>query len=480
MPMTVPDTFEDFLRLLWNRKLWLLVPTLLGAAASLVALLLIPPTYRASTMILVESQKIPTDYVRPTVTTSVRERLATIEQQITNRENLERIIKEMGLYQKELAELGSEKTLQIARRDLELEVKGDSIFRIYFSSGDPVKAADTANRIAVLFIQENLKRRADEARNTSSFLEGELSSVMQDLEEQEQIVAQFRLRNAGSLPDDREGNLRAIDQLQRRLEINMESIDRAELRTLVLERSVEQLRRDQPTMEIAVQASRLEKAREELLQLRSQYTDEHPDVIRLRREIESLEGEETPRQRSDSSTDRVENRELKAQLAELASAELELQRQQQDQKEIVTTLRRYQAKLEEIPKVEQELLQLTRDYDLLQANYDSLMAKRIQAKLSENLEQQKQSEQFTILERAIPPASPFKPNRLIVLLVGLGLGGGLGLGVALLREQLDQTFRDAASLQAAFPLVPVLGVIHRIDPGKRVTADLQEEEEKTA
>ena len=155
-------------------------------------------------MILVESQKIPTDYVRPTVTTTLNERLRTIEQQITNRSNLERVIQEIGLYQEELAEFGRERVLALARRDLELTVTGASVFRIFFTSTSPEMAAETANRVAELFIQENLKRRADEARNTSSFLEEELDSVKSMLEEQEHMVSQFRLENAGRLPSDRE------------------------------------------------------------------------------------------------------------------------------------------------------------------------------------------------------------------------------------------------------------------------------------
>jgi len=477
--MNFPETFDGFVRLLWKRKFWLVVPVILGAMGSVVALKVIPKSYRASTMILVESQKIPTHYVRPTVTTSVGERLRTIEQQIKNRENLERIIEEMGLYQKELALFGRDKALQLARRNLELSVMGSSVFRIYFTSRDRVKAADTANRVAELFIQENLKRRADEARNTSSFLEGELGQVQQQLEEQERLVAQYRLRNAGKLPTDRQGNLQAIAQLQRRLEINMDSIDKAELRKLVLEREVIQLRREQPTVEVAAQVSRLEKARQELMKLRSEFTDEHPDVIRLLREIERLEEEDAPSQGSTPTSDRIDNRQLEAREAELASLELDIQRILTDREEIVSGLGRYQYKLEAIPKVEQELLQLTRDYDHFQDSYDSLLTKRIEARLAENLEQKRQSEQFTVLEKAIPPARPSRPNPLIVLLIGFGLGGGLGLAGAFLREQVDQTFRDAASLQEAFPRVPVLGVIHRIDPDKRVVTDV-EEEKKTA
>ena len=105
--MEFPSNYEDLARSLWKRRFWLLVPLILGVLTALGAIRLIPPRYRASTMILVESQKIPTDYVRPTVTTTLGERLRTIEQQIKNRANLERVISELGLYQEELAEYGN-------------------------------------------------------------------------------------------------------------------------------------------------------------------------------------------------------------------------------------------------------------------------------------------------------------------------------------------------------------------------------------
>ena len=142
--MEFPSNFEDLARVLWKRKFWLLVPLGLGIFLSLTAIRLIPPRYRASTMILVESQKIPTDYVRPTVTTTLNERLRTIEQQITNRSNLERVIQEIGLYQEELVEFGRERVLALARRDLEFTVTGASIFRIYFTSTNPAMAAREA------------------------------------------------------------------------------------------------------------------------------------------------------------------------------------------------------------------------------------------------------------------------------------------------------------------------------------------------
>lgn len=477
--MEFPSNFEDLARLLWKRKFWLLVPVILGLGVSLAAIRLIPPRYRASTMILVESQKIPTDYVRPTVTTTLNERLRTIEQQITNRSNLERVIQEIGLYQEELAEFGRERVLALARRDLELTVTGASVFRIFFTSTSPEMAAETANRVAELFIQENLKRRADEARNTSSFLEEELDSVESMLEEQEHLVSQFRLENAGRLPTDREANLQAIDQLQTRLEITLDSISRAELRQLVVGDQLAGLREDEPAPQEVAEADRLQDAREELAKLRSQYTDRHPDVVRLQREIERLEQQEAAPRPPVRAQVPVENRQATALEAELEATRLDLERLRDDRGNIVSELRKYQSRLEEIPRVEQQLHQLTRDYDNLQDSYDSLLAKRTEARLAENLERKRQSEQFTILEKAVPPMAAFSPDRRMILLAGLGLGGALGFLLSLWRDQVDQSFRGEAEFVKAFPNVALLGVIHRIDkPRQRLTESL--EEHKTA
>ncbi len=477
--MEFPSNFEDLVRLLWKRRFWLLVPLSLGVLSSLAAISLIPPRYRASTMILVESQKIPTDYVRPTVTTTLNERLRTIEQQITNRSNLERVIQEMGLYEEELVELGRERTVELARRDLEFTVTGSSVFRIFFTSANAQKAADTANRIAELFIQENLKRRANEARGTSSFLEDELDSVESTLEEQEQKVSQFRLEFAGRLPSDREANLQAIDQLQTRLEITLDSISRAELRQLVLADQLTHLREEEPSPSELVETDRLQAAREELAKLRSQYTDKHPDVIRLQREIERLVQSEASPRTPVPLKGLVENRQFTALEAELDSVVLDLDRLREDQASIVSELRTYQSRLEAIPRVEQRLLQLTRDYDNLQASYDSLLAKRTEARLAENLEQKRQSEQFTILEKAVPPSAALTPNRKMILFLGVGLGGALGFLLSLWREQVDQSFADEAEIQKVFPGVTVLGVVHRINLQKQSPIEAKKEH-KTA
>ncbi|HEY3492520.1 MAG TPA: Wzz/FepE/Etk N-terminal domain-containing protein, partial [Solirubrobacterales bacterium] len=437
-------TLGDLLRALRRRPLWVIVPVLLGLAAALGTLRLMTPVYRASTLVMVEKQKVPADYVKPTVTMGMEERLSTIEQQITNRSNLERIVQEMDLYPGLRKTEPLEKAAGVARDNLTVAKKGDSLFTIYFKDPDPVKAANTANRVAELFILGNLKLRENQAQGTSTFLESELEQTKQRLEQQEARIAAFKSLYMGQLPEQRDTNLQAVGQLQDKLEINMDALDKAENRKILLQRQLAELSQPVPVQIPATPAAprgptRLEQLQDQLAELRSRYTDQHPDVIRLQAEIEQVRKTERKIEVAEAppvpqyTTPRIDP-VLRGQLDAI---DMEIRGLHAERSRILSDIGNTQMRLENVPRVEQQLLSLTRDYDNIQKSYESLLAKRIEAKLAENLEKSRQSEQFNILEKAIPPTEPYSPNRLLFLAIGLAGGALLGLVAAFLRDQTD-------------------------------------------
>jgi polysaccharide chain length determinant protein (PEP-CTERM system associated) len=462
-------TLSDLVKSVWRRPVWLLVPIVLGLGAAWGALRVLTPVYRASTLVMVEKQKVPADYVKPTVTLGMEDRLSTIEQQITNRSNLERIVQEMDLYP-ELRRQGSpEKVIDAARDNLTVAKKGDSVFTIYFKNPDPVKAANTANRVAELFIQENLKLREDQAQGTSTFLESELGQTKARLEQQEAKIAAFKQIHMGELPEQRDTNLQQVGQLQDKLAINMEALDKAETRKIYLQRQIADLSQAAAVPQAAPAApagpSRLEQLQDQLIELRSRYTDRHPDVVRLEAEIAELRKAESRIETSSASPmppPPAASRVDPALRAQLDAVDMEIRGLQAERARILSDTAQYQARLEDVPRVEQDLLSLTRDYDNIQKSYDSLLAKRIDAHLAENLEKSRQSEQFTILEKAIPPDHPYWPNRLLFFAIGLAGGALVGVAAAFLRDQTDATFAEGDTLQSAFPGVPVLATIPQL------------------
>jgi polysaccharide chain length determinant protein (PEP-CTERM system associated) len=476
-------TISDLVRAVWRRRIWFLVPLVLGIVGAVAALQVLPHTYRAVTTVLVEPQKVPADYVKPTVTSSIEDRLRTIEPQIKNRDNMEQIIREMDLYPELRAAGLMDRALEEARRDLTVRLQGNT-FYIYFVGGDPVKVARTANRVAEVFMDGNLRLRENQAQGTSTFLEAELEKTKHRLEVQEGKIAAFKRLNMGDLPEQRDTNLRGVEQLQTKLEINMDALDKAETRRLLLQSQIAELQRQQRSSSSRRSTStglaggpsapeppsRLDQLRTQLAELRARYTDRHPDVIRTQAEIAQLEALEKARPARpaaapaspDMSVAEVEDDPARPDpmlKAELASIDLEVRNLKNERERILTDTSRVQGRLEAVPRVEQELLSLTRDYDNIKSSYESLLDKRLNARLYENLEKSQQGESFTILERAQPPNAPYGPNKILVLGLGLIAGGLVGLLAALLRERSDPTYLDAESLQQAFPGLPLLATI---------------------
>lgn len=458
-------TLSDLVKSVLRRPIWLLVPIALGLAAAWGALQMLTPVFRASTLVMVEKQKVPADYVKPTVTMGMEERLSTIEQQITNRSNLERIVLEMDLYPELRAQESIETVVGVARRNLTVAKKGDSVFTIHFKDPDPVKAANTANRVAELFIQGNLKLREDQAQGTSTFLETELAQTKAQLELQEAKIAAFKQIHMGELPEQRDTNLQAVGQLQDKLAINMDALDKAETRKIFLQRQISELSQmvvipPQATPTAPAAPTRLQQLQAQLIELRSRYTDRHPDVVRLESEIAQLRKIQSGEiEVSSAAPVPTAPRIDPALRAQLDAVDMEIRGLHAERVRILSDTSRFQARLENVPRVEQELLSLTRDYDNIQRSYESLLTKRIDAHLAQNLEKSRQSEQFTILEKAIPPSDPYWPNRVLLLAIGLGGGALLGLIAAFLRNQTDSTFTEIDALQHAFPGVPVLASI---------------------
>jgi polysaccharide chain length determinant protein (PEP-CTERM system associated) len=462
-------TLGELVRAVWRRPGWILLPILIGLGAAFALLRVLPPTYEAGTLVEVQKQKVPADYVKATVTTSMEDRIRTIEQQVSNRENLERLIAELRLYPELRKRASMADAVERARRDMKVQKQGDSIFTIVFHYKDPVKTAQAANRVAELFIADSLQQRETQAQGTSSFLETELEATKKRLEIQEGRIAAFKRLYMGQLPEQSDTNLKMVETLQSKLEIDMAALDKAEQRKLYIQGQIAQGRDAALPPRVSAgpvappPPSRLELARGELANLLAQYTERHPDVIRKREEVAFLEREE--REKKSAPAPIVEEPVRAAPKvdpllrSELDGVDLEIRSLQSERERILTQIAGLQGRLENVPRIEQQLLSLTRDYDNIKKSYDSLLEKRINARLAENLEKSQQGEQFRILEKAIPPDLPSGPNKLLIWLAGLAGGSVMGIALALLREQTDHTYADPESLQAAFPGVPILATI---------------------
>jgi uncharacterized protein involved in exopolysaccharide biosynthesis len=236
--------------------------------------------------------------------------------------------------------------------------------------------------------------------------------------------------------------------------------------------------------------TQLDTLRRDLKNAESKYTKSHPDIVDLKRKIAALEPivgellqkqkeekerrlrelmerqEETNAASSSAMLDPATERLITQYRAQLKETQLEAKRLKEEMIDLKEQIVLYQRRIEETPKREQEMVQLNRDYDLIKIYYQSLVDKKYQSQMAENLERKQQGEQFMVLDPARLPEKPFKPNRNRILAIGALFGVTIGLGLAWLREFIDQSFHEVSDLETYLGL-PVLTTIQNLNEEKK-------------
>ena len=454
-----------------RRKWWIIIPFLISLLGGLTYALRAPKIYQAETLILVQPQRVPEEYVRSVVSTSVEDRLRTITQQVTSRTNLEKIIRQYDLYDAPSKHLLMDDKVAIFRKMITVNVSHRgrrneaSAFSISFQGTDPKIVAQVTNTLASNFITENLKLREAQALGTSKFLADELNSVKRRLREKEEELKQYRIKYMGGLPEQLQTNLSILERLQAQLDQYSENLRDAENRKILLQQQIAEAATTASSggarTTVTTPAQRedeLQSLKNQLAMLQSRYTENHPDVIRLKKAIEKLEASR-PSERSGVSSPQAASppvvhvdQTLKRQLEE---TNFEIKRLKSEIADLTAQIKLYQKRVEDTPKREQELLSLNRDYNNLRELYNSLLNRKLEAEIAVSLEKKQKGEQFRVLDPAKIPSRPIKPDMRKIALMTLVLGLGLGCGLAYFVEMMDTSYKDPEEVEKELEL-PVL------------------------
>ena len=474
---------EQILALAWQRRWVIVVPLFLVTAGAAVYARALPDMFRSETTILVVPQRVPESYVRATVTSRIEDRLQSLRQQILSRARLEQIIQEFKLYPQARVTEPIEQIVERMRSAVLVDIVRGDAFIIAYTSTDRLSAKLVVERLASLFIEENLREREVLADGTSDFLETQLVQARQRLEEHEEKLAAYRRQYSGELPSQLDSNLQILHSLNLQAQEISNDIERDRDRMMVLDRALIEVSEPSllgaaPSSGAAVMSSsaltRLETARTALDQLRTRLKPEHPDVGAARRLVAELErqvaAEGSPQPAMAEGMPSVTTpasaaRQRRAQEVRLEKDNLagQITRKQLEEQRIRDLVNLYQTRVEGTPARETELIGLTRDYETLQSLYTSLLAKKEESVVAANLERRQVGEQFRVLDPARVPEQPHSPNRTRINLLGVVAGLVIGLGLAAFIEYRDATVKTEDDILTCLALpmlaaIPVLAV----------------------
>src|SRR5580700_9064921 len=285
-----------------RRHMHFLIPLLVGWALVWAPSWVLPPRYKSTTLILVEQPTMPKDYVTPNVNDDLQDRMQSITQQILSRTRLLHIIDELNLYAADRSRHTPDELVERMRKDIQIELVRDArnqitAFNVYYWSRDPYVAQQVTSELTNLFISENLEVRQQQSEDTTKFLEGQLETARQTLSDQEEKIREFKGQHVGQLPAQVGSNLQILAGLQSQLQAEEDALNTAKQQRVYLETLVNQYRtlqgspkgEDGAPVGLPALDAELTKLRAQLAELTSHYTEQHPDVRKVKEQIAKTE-----------------------------------------------------------------------------------------------------------------------------------------------------------------------------------------------
>src|SRR5579859_4017886 len=476
---------QHYVGVLRRRHLHFLIPLFFGWALVWGASWVLPARYQSSTLILVEQPTMPKDYVTPNVNDDLQERLTSITQQILSRTRLLHIIDQFGLYSSQHAQRTPDEKAELMRKDIEIQLVRDSrnritSFNVTYSSRNPRLAQQVTSEITNLFINENLEIRQQQSEGTTKFLEVQLEAARQTLAEQEEKIREFKGQHLGEMPGQLASNLQILSGLQSQLQNAEDALNAAKQQRVYLQTMADQSRSVDGTSKgpgsgtapvgLAGINQQLQQLKAQLADLRSRYTDRHPDVRKLKEQIEETEkarDQFLANAKAKASNDASDDADVlqnvdPAQAGMLVQVQSQLKSNQieiTNRERAIATLRTkvedYQGRLNQEPIREQQLADLTRGYEQSKANYDDLLKKKNESTMATSMELLQQGERFRIMDAPSFPQKPEFPNRLKFCGIGLVVGLAFGAFVVGIFEMLDDRLYSEKEIKKLLP-VPVI------------------------
>ncbi len=474
-------TSEDYLAILRRHSRTLLALVVLGPIVGYLVCLALPKEYTSQTTILVQQPAVPMSYVTDINAGDVKQQLTSLQEQILSRSRMEAIIQKFGLYATDRKQVPMEALVDRLRKKIvvtPVKPMADSNstqlpgFIIKVSNRDPLMAQKLCAEVAALFMSENQRVKHEQAQGTTVFLTKELEDAKAKLDERDSKLAAFKSRYIGELPDDQQTNMSLLTGLNTQLDAATQSLSRAQQDKSFAESMLAQQSATQSTDNPSMM-KQLTELENELATMRTKYTEDHPDVIRLKQNISDLKakiaatGGEAAAPTTAAVIETPETQQLRAQVHQYDAT---VKEKTAEQREIQRKINMYQGRMQVSPNVEEQYKQLTRDYQSAADFYNDLLKKRSDSAMVSDMNHQNDSAEFRILDAANLPGSPSFPIPLFFTLGGLGVGLLLGVGMMVLREGSDKTLRNEEDVEF-FLQLPTLANIPSVAKARHSAKD---------
>jgi polysaccharide chain length determinant protein (PEP-CTERM system associated) len=475
-------TIEDYKSIL-RRRIWLLIiPAVVFAVGAYLVSLFLPARYKSETVVLIEAPTVSSELVKP-IGGDTNQRLATMREEILSRTRLQQILEKFNLYREDIGKRPMEELVGRLRSSIDVSAvrpmdrtnaNGLPGFTIEVVAGKAQLAQQICTEITSMFLQQNVIISERKAEDQTDFINRQLQEAKAKLDDQDAKLADFQRRYMGALPDEAQTNFSLLTGLASQLDSVTQTLNRAQQDKVFLESALSQqiaaAKLSQTGDNPDTLSRQLATLEDQLASLRTRYTDDHPDVVKVKNEIaqarqridEQAANAQTVAQKEKPGlpVDTVQAQQIRAQLHQI---DVTIQERMAEQLRLQQQISRVQGKLELTPAVAQQYKAITRDAQTALNIYNELLKKQSDSEMSRDLLRRQQGEQFRVLDPPSLPQQPTFPNRRLFAFGGLAGGMGFGLAIAFLLEAQDTTLKTERDIEHILKL-PTLAVIPAMKP----------------
>jgi polysaccharide chain length determinant protein (PEP-CTERM system associated) len=498
-----PLDIEDYIDILRRHKGWIFGPLFAALVVSVVVAFLWPDTYVSIATIRVVPPQVPENFVPANVNMDIQGRVNSLIQLILNRATLTNIINTHNLYKKERERLPLDDVIENMRLyDIKCcpllqnantqrsERNQYPAFQIGFAYSNRFIAQKVTTDLVARFLEENVREVSQQTVSTTQFLRDQWDSAKKKLDDIEQKLSVFRSQNLGRLPEEQQSNYQQLNAMQTQVLNLNTSMNRVNQEKLLYENQLrifhEQLSslkdpnaqrqaQQQKNEKLAEKDREIEQYENALAAARERYKETHPDVQRLnsmlaaaKKQRETILKQEETKKPDASVTSQPdpqiarEQRDTQVAIQRIQgliqAKDLEMEDYKKQSKELETTIRGYQARIEGVPVGIKEYDQLLRERDLAKKDYEDLDRRLTASQMSTALENRQQGERLEQLDPPSIPQTPTQPKRPLIIAIGTGIGLIVGLCLAGAWEMKDTALKNLKDVRA-YTQLPVLGSI---------------------
>ncbi len=519
----------DFVAGLRRRKVLGLITAALVFVVGAVAAVAWPTKYTSTAVILIEEPDVPEQLVQTTVTTFAAQQIQLINQRVMTSSNLAGIIEQFDLYADKRKFLPTLLLVEDVQEQVQMELVNveltdptsgrpvlDTIaFTVGFEHEDPSTAQQVANELVSLYLEENVRSRTVQTAETSEFLGSEVQRLDDEVKTLENTLAEFKEANKDSLPEIVQLKLQILQRTEDQLLDVRRQQQSIEESRILLNAQLAQVDKLAPTIlpdgqAIVSPESQIKALETRLAMYQGQYSSDHPDVVRTKRELEGMRAQtgitaglsdataaltaaraDLAKAQETYTADHPEVQKLQRLVSNLESKAVsarddadalvqpdnpayiqitaQLSQLDADEMALALTEKELRNRIAEIeanalkgPRVEQELLALQRQLQTATQRYIAMRERQFSAEIGQALESQSKGERFVLVEPPQLPLQPSSPNRPVILIVLLLLSPVLGMGAIQLKEAIDDalwTPKDVAFVQGASPIAIIPNIM---------------------